>query len=246
LSGFDLTLKNPVFFVHDLWFIFLYLLLKGSLFFAGCSLLFVLKLDLSEIVELVIKKVFPFVFLLFLLFFIELGFFLELFLLLLELPFLLRVNLVFVGFELLIIDPFSIETHIFLAIVELFLTWILLFFFTLLPLFILTLTSFLIFLILFINLSIRVLLLIFSSFPVILALLLILYLHIFRFIFRLLFLLLLLAFDWQAVEYLLFVALDAWQLSTDMSMDLLEDLLVIHPRGEYGGLWLREVREWGY
>ena len=64
LSGLDLSPQNPVFLADYLLLKLLNLLLKLSLFFNSLFLVFVLEFDLSEVVELVINHVFPFIILL--------------------------------------------------------------------------------------------------------------------------------------------------------------------------------------
>jgi len=62
LCTFYLSLKNPIFFVHDLIFILLNLFMESTLLFSCLRLFLVLKLNFPEVIKLIIEKVFSLVF----------------------------------------------------------------------------------------------------------------------------------------------------------------------------------------
>lgn len=224
LGPLDFTPKHPILFVDDLVLQFFDLFLEISLLQGGLGFFcLVLYLNLSEVVELIVDDVFslifPFLFLL--LVCVSFVFGSDLFLLFLELPFLLGVALVFIGLHFLLVDLLPVETHIVFALID-----ALVFSLHLLQIV-------LVFLLL--NMTVRILVLLFFFVFFILLFIEVPVILLFRDLFG----------DFSLVlrdasEQLFFVLLVGMEGFVDGFVYLGEDLLIVHVAGGDGGVRVEE------
>lgn len=114
LIGFDLTSENPILFADDFVFECFYLFLKFCFFFCSLRLFcFVLDLNFSKVVELVIDDIFFLVFLFFLVFIgFSFWFGSHLFLFFFKLPLFLWITLILVRLQLLLVYLLTVQTHV--------------------------------------------------------------------------------------------------------------------------------------